>query len=102
VGGAFDFDRWTEWSRDKAGALSIQSRQFVFRQSDAPLASFGIAADSPTAVGDFRCWQNQLVDFEVIEVRSGKLASSETMLQVSDDNFEQVFGSFVDAFEKVN
>lgn len=96
----FEFLRWKAWLEGKS--LTITNVEVEFGSNDEHLQGFWIGLIGRSALGSLRCYANGFVDFEVLEKRSGKHAANETMIEVSDVNFETTFSRFMIEFQKVN
>jgi len=98
---SFNFPLWREWLQSKADELNAQGLTVRFNSREQHLPYCGLEIEPKAVAGSFHTWENQLVDYEIYDARTMKLAKAKAMIEVTDENFEVVFDDFVASMRKV-
>jgi hypothetical protein len=59
-----------------------------------------LVACSNTIAGQFTCWSNGFVDFDIFDTVSGEFVANKWMIAVDDENLESVYRDFVEELRK--
>jgi hypothetical protein len=90
----FDFEKWREWLRVRANELRAAGFDAKWDGNDKHLRSTWISVKTEGRIGDFRCYENKFVDYEILDTETDKWLANEAMIEVDDQNFAEVFQRF--------
>jgi hypothetical protein len=88
----FDFQGWSDWLRIRASVLD----HATFKTNDKYLHGACLEVTGGPKLASFRCFENGLVDYEVMDSETKEWIAIETMIPVTDVNFQTTFDRFVD------
>lgn len=96
----FDLHKWREWLREKADELNSQGFAAEWASNDEYLRGTALSVRTNLLIGDFRNYESGLVDYEVMDTETKEWRANESMIQVDDENFAEVFQEFLVIFRK--
>src|SRR5689334_9958642 len=98
----FSFSRWDGWLSNKAIELRNAGLNAEHGSNDKYLRGSWINITHDDYIASFRLYGNAFVDYEILDTATKKWRANEAMIVITDQNFEKIFGQFMNALPGEN